>query len=312
VLNFEPSWLIPPNPTTAVDELFTFSSLAALATLSLLEIVLGIDNVVFLAILTGKLPEHQQARARTLGLTLAAVGRIVLLFAISWVITLDKTVLFTLPFDMPGGEHATAPAEPAATPEASPETATSATVEAKGAAADGHGVTPITAKDLVLILGGLFLLGKSTWEIGHQMEPKHPGGAKVYSSLGMVLFQIFMIDMVFSLDSVLTAVGMVRPEDYDAHWVPITIMVTAVLLAIAVMIIFSGPIARFVNQHPSVKMLALAFLILIGVVLIAEGLHTHVPRGYIYFSMAFSLLVETLNLRAAARNAAAVHDQPEI
>jgi predicted tellurium resistance membrane protein TerC len=297
-----------------VAELLTFSSLAALATLSLLEIVLGIDNVVFLAILTGKLPEHLQPRARTLGLTLAAVGRIVLLFAISWVITLDKTVLFTLPFDMPGGEHATAPAEPAPAADSGPQAATPAPVEGEGASAEanGHGSTPITAKDLVLILGGLFLLAKSTWEIGHQMEPKHPGGAKVYSSLGMVLVQIIMIDMVFSLDSVLTAVGMVRPEDYDAHWVPLTIMITAVLLAIAVMIIFSGPIARFVNRHPSVKMLALAFLILIGVVLIAEGLHTHVPRGYIYFSMAFSLLVETLNLRAAARNAAAVHDQPEI
>jgi predicted tellurium resistance membrane protein TerC len=296
-----------------VTELLTFSSLAALATLSLLEIVLGIDNVVFLAILTGKLPEHQQARARTLGLTLAAVGRIVLLFAISWVITLDKTVLFTLPFDMPGGAHATAPAEPATAVEAGPQAATPAPVEGDGATVEtgAHANTPITAKDLVLILGGLFLLAKSTWEIGHQMEPKHPGGAKVYSSLGMVLVQIIMIDMVFSLDSVLTAVGMVRPEDYDAHWVPLTIMITAVLLAIAVMIIFSGPIARFVNHHPSVKMLALAFLILIGVVLMAEGLHTHVPRGYIYFSMAFSLLVEMLNLRAAARNAAA-QDQPEI
>jgi predicted tellurium resistance membrane protein TerC len=110
-----------------------------------------------------------------------------------------------------------------------------------------------------------------------------------------------MIDLVFSLDSVLTAVGMVRPDDYEARWVPLSIMIGAVLLAIAVMIAFSGPIARFVNRHPSVKMLALAFLILIGVVLIAEGLHTHVPRGYIYFSMAFSLMVEMLNLRAAAR-----------
>ncbi len=265
-------------------ELLTFNSLAALATLAILEIVLGIDNVVFLAILTGKLPEDQQPKARTLGLGLAAVGRIALLFAISWVITLDKTVLFELPFDVPGGSHA---------------------VDGD-AGGESHGATPITAKDLVLILGGLFLLAKSTWEIGHQMEPKHAGGAKVYASLAAVLVQIIAIDMVFSLDSVLTAVGMVRPEDYDAHWVPLTIMISAVLLAIAVMIIFSGPIARFVNRHPSVKMLALAFLILIGVVLIAEGLHTHVPRGYIYFSMAFSLLVEMLNLRAANR---ALHAQ---
>jgi predicted tellurium resistance membrane protein TerC len=265
-----------------VAELLTFSSLAALATLSLLEIVLGIDNIVFLAILTGKLPEHQQARARTLGLTLAALGRIALLFAISWVITLDKTVLFELPFAMPG-DHSVVERDPSEN-----------TIPR---------VTPISVKDLVLILGGLFLLAKSTWEIGHQLEPKHPGGAKVYSSLGAVLAQIIAIDLVFSLDSVLTAVGMVRPEDYDAHWVPLTIMVTAVLLAIAVMIIFSGPIARFVNNHPSIKMLALAFLILIGVVLVAEGLHTHVPRGYIYFSMAFSLLVEMLNLKARSRTA---------
>jgi predicted tellurium resistance membrane protein TerC len=261
-----------------VAELLTFSSLAALATLAILEIVLGIDNVVFLAILSGKLPEHQQARARTLGLALAALGRIVLLFAISWVITLDDTKVFTLPFAMPGGhgEHADVP----------PPT-----------------TTLISVKDLVLILGGLFLLGKSTWEIGHQMERQHESGGRAYSSLGAVLAQIVAIDLVFSLDSVLTAVGMVRPEDYDARWVPLAIMISAVLLSIAVMIIFSGPIARFVNAHPSVKMLALAFLILIGVVLIAEGLHTHVPRGYIYFSMAFSLMVEVLNLRAANRAA---------
>ena len=163
----------------------------------------------------------------------------------------------------------------------------------------------------MLILGGLFLLGKSTWEIGHQMEPHHPGGAKVYSSLGAVLVQILLIDLVFSLDSVLTAVGMVQPDDYDEPWVALAIMITAVLAAIAVMLIFSGPIARFVNRHPSIKMLALSFLILIGVVLVAEGLDTHVPRGYIYFSMAFSLLVEMLNLRAAAKREAQA-GQPQI
>jgi predicted tellurium resistance membrane protein TerC len=272
-----------------VAELLTFNSLAALATLAILEIVLGIDNIVFLAILTGKLPEHQQARARTLGLALAALGRIALLFAISWVITLDKTVLFELPFDIPGGSH----------------------VVEKTPGDSGHAVTPITVKDLVLVLGGLFLLAKSTWEIGHQMEPKPPGGATVHASMAAALVQIVAIDLVFSLDSVLTAVGMVRPDDYEAHWVALAIMIAAVLLAIAVMLIFSGPIAAFVNNHPSVKMLALAFLILIGVVLVAEGLHTHVPRGYIYFSMAFSLLVEMLNLRAANR-AAIQADQPQI
>lgn len=285
-----------------MEELFTFNSMAALATLAILEIVLGIDNVVFLAILTGKLPAEHQPKARTLGLLLAAVGRIALLFAISWVITLDKTVLFDLPFHMPGSHPVVAEVEPqdaedAVTPiKADDPSAVDSPAVVK---ALEEGGTPITAKDLVLLLGGLFLLGKATWEIGHQLEPHHTsGGGKVYSSLTAVLVQIIAIDLVFSLDSVLTAVGMVRPEDYEHHWVALAIMISAVVLAIAVMIAFSGPIANFVNRHPSVKMLALAFLILIGVVLVAEGLHTHVPRGYIYFSMAFSLMVEMLNLRA--------------
>lgn len=264
-------------------ELLTLSSLAAFATLAILEIVLGIDNIVFLAILAGKLPEAQQAKARTLGLMLAAVGRIILLFAISWVITLDQTKLFELPFAMPGS-HASAAAHDAEHDAAPPRT------------------TPISAKDVVLLLGGLFLVGKSTWEIGHQLEPKHAEGVgRVYSSLGTVLVQIVLIDLVFSLDSVLTAVGMVRPDDFDERWAALAIMISAVLVSIGVMIAFSGPIARFVNRHPSVKMLALSFLILIGVVLIAEGLHTHVPRGYIYFSMTFALVVEMLNLRAGQR-----------
>jgi predicted tellurium resistance membrane protein TerC len=264
-----------------MEELLTVNSLAALATLAILEIVLGIDNVVFLAILTGKLPEKDQPKARRLGLGLAAAGRIALLLAISWVITLDKTILFELPFDMPSGEHA---------------------VGGAAESAESDAVTPITAKDLVLILGGLFLIAKATWEIGHQLDRPHEAGmSRVHASLSTVLIQIVAIDLVFSLDSVLTAVGMVRPDDYEARWVPLTIMISAVVMAIAVMIAFSGPIARFVNRHPSVKMLALSFLILIGVVLVAEGLHTHIPRGYIYFSMAFSLMVEMLNLRAKNR-----------
>jgi predicted tellurium resistance membrane protein TerC len=262
-----------------MEELFTAHSMLSLATLAVLEIVLGIDNIVFLAILTGKLPERQQPRARTIGLLLAAAGRVALLFAISWIITLDKTVLFELPFNFNQG-HATHVSEAAVT----------------------SSTTPITIKSLVLILGGLFLLAKSTWEIGHELEGHHEAGSpKAASRLFQVLIQILLIDLVFSLDSVLTAVGMVRPEDYTAHWVPLSIMITAVLLAIAVMMAFSGPVSRFVNHHPSVKMLALAFLILIGVVLIAEGLGTHIPRGYIYSPMAFSLVVEMLNLRAGVR-----------
>lgn len=267
-----------------MEELFTPQSLAALATLSILEIVLGIDNIVFLAILTGKLPEESQPRARFLGLGLAAAGRVALLLAISWVITLDSYVVVTLPFDMPG--------VPGADHELTEEEEAEAT----------RGETPLSVKDLILIAGGLFLLAKSTWEIGHDVEGHADVAAPTpQRSFLAVLLQIFLIDMVFSLDSVLTAVGMVNPDEYRHYWAALAIMVTAVLLAIAVMMAFSGPISRFVNQHPSVKMLALSFLIMIGVVLIAEGLHSHVPRGYIYFSMAFSLMVEMLNLRAGSR-----------
>lgn len=259
-----------------MEELFTTHSIMSLATLTILEIVLGIDNIVFLAILTGKLPEKEQPRARTVGLLLAAVGRIALLFAISWIITLDKTVLFELPFNLnvDSLSHAGESGTPGTT-------------------------TPITIKSLVLLLGGVFLVGKATWEIGHQLEQHdEQSSPRAASRLAAVLVQILMIDLVFSLDSVLTAVGMVRPEAYSAHWIPLTIMITAVLVSIGVMLAFSGPVSRFVNQHPSIKMLALAFLILIGVVLIAEGLSTHIPRGYIYSPMAFSLFVEMLNLSA--------------
>jgi predicted tellurium resistance membrane protein TerC len=260
-----------------MEELFTVPSMLSLTTLAVLEIVLGIDNVVFLAILSGKLPPEQQPKARQIGLLLAAAGRIALLFAISWIITLDKTVLFELPFYWGDAHHL-------AEGEAEPTT------------------TAITIKSLVLLLGGLFLLGKSTWEIGHELEGHHSAsGKKAPATFAAVLFQILLIDLVFSLDSVLTAVGMVRPENYTHQWVPLTIMITAVVMAIAVMLAFSGPVSRFVNTHPSVKMLALAFLILIGVVLIAEGLSTHIPRGYIYAPMAFSLLVEMLNLKVASK-----------
>lgn len=264
-----------------MEELFTAHSLLSLTTLTILEIVLGIDNVVFLAILSGKLPQAQQPMARTIGLLLAAAGRIALLFAISWIITLDKTVLFELPFYW-GDVHHLAPGESEPT------------------------TTAITVKSLVLILGGAFLLAKSTWEIGHQLD-SHPSDSetKAPASFAGVLFQILLIDLVFSIDSVLTAVGMVRPESYENYWVAMTIMCTAVLLAIAVMLAFSGPVAHFVNTYPSIKMLALAFLILIGVVLIAEGLSTHIPRGYIYAPMAFSLLVEMLNLKVEAKRAQA-------
>jgi predicted tellurium resistance membrane protein TerC len=244
-----------------MHELFTAQSIAAFATLLALEVVLGVDNVVFIAIVTGRLPEEQRGRARTMGLALAAFGRIALLLAITWVMRLQEHELF----HFMGKE--------------------------------------ITAKDLVLILGGVFLLAKSTWEIHHSLEgvahdPTQRGGGLGF---GAAIAQILMLDLVFSIDSVLTAVGMVKPDQYEVAWVPLTVMIGAVVGAIVIMLTFAGPLSRFVERHPTMKMLALAFLLLIGVVLVAEGLHQHIPRGYIYFSMAFSLLVEILNLQATAR-----------
>ncbi len=262
-------------------ELLTLSSLAALATLAALEIVLGIDNLVVISIISSKLPEEEQSRARRIGLILAALGRVVLLFAITWVISLESTVLFELPFGGHGAEDAAA-----------------------GAESSG---TAFSVKDLILVVGGFFLVAKGTWEIHHNLEgdlAKGGGAGRAATGFGVAIAQIFAMDMIFSIDSVLTAVGMVRPEDYSAFWPPLTIMITAVLLAIIVMIIFADPVGDFVARHPTVKMLALAFMLMIGIVLVAEGLHQHIPRGYIYFGMAFSLFVEMLNLRAKKARAA--------
>jgi len=260
-----------------MEELLTFPALMAFLTLLALEVVLGVDNVVFIAIVTGRLPESQRGKARTLGLSFAAIGRILLLLAITWVIRLQEHVLFTLL------EHS------------------------------------FTAKDLVLLLGGLFLVGKATWEIHHSLglflvgkatwEIHHsleglahdPSQKSTSLGMGGAIAQILMLDLVFSIDSVLTAVGMVKPDDYTQAWVPLAIMIAAVLGAIGIMLTFAGPLSRFVERHPTMKILALAFLILIGVVLVAEGFHKHIPRGYIYFAMAFSLGVEILNLIATAR-----------
>jgi predicted tellurium resistance membrane protein TerC len=239
-----------------MEDLLSGEALVSLATLTLMEVVLGIDNIVFLSILTGKLPAEQQGKARTIGLALALAARLGLLFGISWVMSLDKTVLFTLPFlkdpktELPLG---------------------------------------ISGKDLVLLGGGLFLIGKSTHEIYEKLEgahgdPKSGGGA----AFGAVLVQIVLLDLVFSLDSVITAVGMARQ---------IPVMVIAMVVAVGVMLVFAGKIGAFVNRHPSVKILALSFLLLIGVMLAADGLHQHVGKGYIYSAMAFSLLVEILNMR---------------
>ena len=217
----------------------------ALATLTFLEIVLGVDNIIFISILSGKLPPEQQPKARRLGLLGALVTRILLLMSLAWVIRLTAP-LFTI------GQE-------------------------------------ISGRDLILIIGGLFLIGKSTHEIHDKLEGEegHASG-KVAASFASVIVQIMLLDIVFSLDSVITAVGMV-----DELWV----MVTAVIIAVAIMMMSAEAISDFVHRHPTVKMLALSFLLLIGVSLIAEGFDHHIPKGYIYFAMGFSVFVEAINLR---------------
>lgn len=220
----------------------------ALGTLAALEIVLGIDNIIFLSILVGRLPEHQRAFARRIGLSLAMIARLALLFSISWVMGLTETWFTVL-----GNE--------------------------------------ISGRDVILIGGGLFLLVKSTQEIHHALEgaDADPSAPKVVAnSLMMVLIQIMILDIVFSLDSVITAVGLVND---------IEIMAIAIIAAVAVMMFAAKPIGDFVDAHPSIKILALSFLILVGVMLMIEGFDHHVPKGYIYFAMAFSVVVEMINIR---------------
>ena len=215
-------------------------------TLAVLEIVLGIDNVVFISILAGKLPEAQRKKARRLGLGLAMVMRILLLLSISWVIRLTDPLF----------------------------------------AVFGH---EISGRDLVLLVGGLFLIAKATHEIHAKLEGEEGhGSAKVAPTFTSVIVQILLLDIVFSLDSVITAVGMVKE---------IGVMIAAVVVAVGFMLFFAEAISAFVDRHPTVKMLALSFLIMIGVMLIAEGLDQHIPKGYVYFAMAFSVCVEALNLR---------------
>lgn len=230
----------------------------SLLTLTVLEIVLGIDNIVFISILAGKLPADQQKKARTLGLGLAMVTRILLLFSLSWVMQLT-TPLFNIG-NMIG--------------------ITNASWLEKLA---------ISGRDLILITGGLFLIYKSTHEIHNKLEGEDEATikGKVHSFAGIIV-QILILDIVFSLDSVITAVGM---ADH------IEIMIAAVVIAVIIMMISASAISNFVNKHPTVKMLALSFLLLIGVSLLAEGLDQHIPKGYIYFAMAFSVLVEMLNLK---------------
>jgi predicted tellurium resistance membrane protein TerC len=247
---------------------------AALFTLTLLEIVLGIDNIVFISILVDRLPLDQRKKARIIGLGLAMVMRLLLLFTLTWIMGLIQP-LFSIPIHP-------ALQEPLFGKPGESETAT--------ALAAGGGMLGISLKDLILLGGGFFLIWKSTKEIHHKLEGNEEDshGAKAVASLGAVLVQIAMIDIIFSLDSVITAVGMAKD---------LTVMALAVIISVGVMMVSSGAISDSVSRHPSVKMLALSFLILIGTALMAEGLHFHIPKGYIYFAMAFSILVEMLNIR---------------
>jgi predicted tellurium resistance membrane protein TerC len=235
----------------------------SLLTLTLLEIVLGIDNIIFISILSGKLPADQQAKARRLGLGLALITRILLLMGLAWVVKLDK------PFWEP-------------------------TILSWQLA--------ISGKDCILIGGGLFLLGKSVFEIHEKLEGVDGHATnKMAVTFGSVIVQILMLDIVFSLDSVITAVGMVKQ---------IGVMIAAVILAMIVMLVFVNKISAFVDRHPTIKMLALSFLILIGTMLVAEGFHQHINKGYIYFAMTFALGVEFLNLRLRAKAAKVELHQP--
>jgi len=232
----------------------------ALVTLTALEIVLGIDNIIFISIQASKLPAHQQEKARLVGLGLAMFIRIALLFSLTWLMGLTAPL-----FTVTG--------------------------------------TEISGRDLILISGGLFLLWKSTMEIHEKLEGDETiSSARVGATFGAVIVQILLLDIVFSLDSIITALGMASQ---------LAIMVTAVVIAVAFMMLFSGKISAFVEKHPTIKMLALSFLLLIGVALIGDGFDMHIPKGYIYFAMAFSVLVEMLNLRLRSVNPVKLH-QPHL
>lgn len=218
----------------------------AFLTLVILELVLGVDNVIFISILAGKLPESEQKRARTTGIMLAVITRILLLLSLSWIISLEEPLFHVGEFGISG-------------------------------------------RDLILFAGGLFLIAKSTQEIHQKLEgAEGQSSARVRAAFWSVIIQIMLLDIVFSLDSVITAIGMVNE---------LPIMIAAVVIAAIVMVFTSTPLGNFVERHPTIKMLALSFLLLIGFTLIVEGLHQHIPKGYIYFAMGFSIFVETLNLR---------------
>jgi len=238
------------------DPFLSAEGLIALATLTLLEVVLGVDNIIFISILAGKLPVNQQAKARRLGLLAAMVMRILLLFSLAWIIRLTAPLF----------------------------------------AVFGHDVS---GRDLILLGGGLFLLAKATLEIHERLEGEEGhSSAKVYPTFGAVILQIMLLDIVFSLDSVITAVGMAND---------LAIMVAAVVIAVGIMLVSATAISEFVHRHPTVKMLALSFLMLIGLSLVGEGMGFHIPKGYIYFAMGFSIFVEMINLKVKQGSPVKLH-----
>jgi len=260
--------LAAAGATDAITNLWSTPAAIALVTLTVLEIVLGIDNIIFISVLSDKLPVDRQGRARSIGLSLAMILRVLLLLSISWIMSLTAAVPFIgHPLSWAMGD-------------------------------DG----PLNWRDVILLLGGLFLIYKSVTEIHEKLEgAEHAAAGESRAatpeiSFASVIVQILILDIVFSLDSVITAVGMVQtaPEHRSKG---LTIMIAAVVIAVGVMLFSAKPIADFVNRHPTIKMLAFSFLILVGFVLLADATHRHIPKGYIYFAMAFSVCVEMLNLR---------------
>jgi predicted tellurium resistance membrane protein TerC len=233
------------------DPLFTIQGLISLLTLSVLEIVLGIDNLIFISILAGRLAVDEQKKSRNIGLSLALIMRVILLFLISWIVGFSKPVIK----DFFGAE--------------------------------------VSVRDIILFAGGMFLIYKSTFEIHEKLEGAEMKEAGVKGpSLLSVVIQIVLLDLVFSFDSILTAIGLVNDPHRD-----LSIMVAAIIIAMVIMILFVRSISDFINRHPTIKMLALSFLLMIGLLLVVEAFHIHVPKGYVYFAMAFSLFVEILNMR---------------
>ena len=252
-----------PFQEPAMSQFFTIENAIALLTLTVLEVVLGIDNIIFISILSDKLPKDQQSQGRRYGLALAMVTRILLLLSLSWIIRLEQPLFTIFSFS-------------------------------------------ITGRDLVLLAGGMFLIGKSTVEIHDKLEGKSEQEASATSpkkaTLTSVVLQIGLLDIVFSLDSVITAVGMAKE---------LLIMILAVIIAVVIMLFASGSISKFVNGHPTIKILALSFLLLIGTSLLMQGFHQDIPKGYIYFAMAFSVFVELLNLRVREGKPVELHQPYE-